>query len=192
VVLARIYTRGGDDGFTGLIGGGRVPKDAARVDAYGSVDELNAALGLVCAHPLPARVQAILQRVQDDLFTVGANLALPENAKPEEWKISVLAEDDIAILEKTIDECEALLDPIDKFILPGGSAAGAMLHFARTVARRAERDCVALSHQEAINPRIIRYLNRLSDLCFVLARFVNRHLACAESHPTFGKRPAGA
>ena len=186
--MARIYTRSGDDGFTGLIGGRRLPKDSARVDAYGSVDELNAALGLVCSHPIPARVQAILRRIQDDLFTIGANLALPQDARPEDWQVPLLAEDNIDMLEQTIDECEASLEPIGNFILPGGSAAGATLHLARTVARRAERVCVALSHQEPVDPRIIRYLNRLSDLCFVLARLVNRHFSCAESHPTFGKR----
>ncbi len=184
--MVRIYTKTGDDGTTGLIGGKRVPKDAVRVDAYGHIDELNAVLGTVRSHELPQRTEKILKHIQDDLFTVGANLALPEGTDPSEWKIPPVGESDIATLEKEIDECEAALEPLRQFILPGGSAPGAILHVARTVARRAERSCVALSHTEALDPNIIRYLNRLSDLCFVLARYVNRNLGCRESHPTFG------
>ncbi len=186
--MARIYTKTGDDGTTGLIGGKRVPKDAVRVDAYGQVDELNAVLGVVRSYELPRRTEDILNRIQDDLFTVGANLALPQGTDPAEWKIPPIDARDIAILEKEIDECEADLEPLRQFILPGGSAPGALLHLARTIARRAERSCVALSHADTLDPNILRYLNRLSDLCFVLARYVNRHSGFSEYHPTFGKR----
>jgi cob(I)alamin adenosyltransferase len=182
--VTRIYTKAGDDGNTGLIGGMRVPKDAARVDAYGLVDELNAALGLVRSCGVPEQVDSILQRIQDDLFSVGANLALPTGADPAQWKIPPVTDEDIAALEQKIDECEGILEPLHQFILPGGSAAGAFLHFARTVARRAERGCVALSRAEGVDPKIIQYLNRLSDLCFVLARYVNRQCGRLESHPT--------
>ena len=186
--MVRTYTKTGDDGTTGLIGGKRVSKNAARVDAYGHIDELNAVLGMVRGHELPQRTGKILDRIQDDLFTVGANLALPEGTDPAEWKIPPIDERDIAILEKEIDECEESLEPLRQFILPGGSAPGAMLHLARTVARRAERSCVALSHTEALDPNILRYLNRLSDLCFILARYVNRQSGSRESHPTFRKQ----
>lgn len=186
--MNKIYTKVGDDGSTVLIGGKRVPKDAPRVDAYGSVDELNATLGLVRSYGIPERVDAVLLRVQDDLFTVGANLALPQDQDPAAWKIPPIKESDIAVLEQEIDACEPALEPLRQFILPGGGPAGAMLHLARTVARRAERCCVALSHSERVDPEIIRYLNRLSDLCFVLARYVNREAIREESHPTFGKR----
>ncbi len=186
--MTRIYTKAGDDGNTVLIGGKRVGKDAARVDAYGSIDELNAMLGVVRSQNLPEAVDAILRRIQDDLFTLGANLALPEGLDPAEWNIPRVSDDDTAALEKAIDDCEKNLEPLRQFVIPGGTTQGALLHLARTVARRAERCCVALSHQEMVDPAIIRYLNRLSDLCFVLARAVNQQSGCPESHPSFGRR----
>jgi cob(I)alamin adenosyltransferase len=192
--MARIYTKTGDDGTTGLIGGHRVPKDSVRIEAYGCIDELNAVLGAACALPMPDRARAAVHRVQDDLFTLGANLALPPGEKQDDWGISPIREEDTRALEREIDACEALLEPLRRFILPGGSPSGAMLHLARTVARRAERRCVALGRMEPVDAEIVRYLNRLSDLCFVLARWVNRESAQGESHPTFGKRgdtPAG-
>ncbi len=185
--MAKIYTKIGDDGSTGLIGGKRVPKDDPRVDAYGTVDELNAAIGMVRAHDVPESIDEILGRVQDGLFTVGANLAVPEGVDPSEWSVPSVNESDIAAIEKDIDECELSLEPLRQFILPGGVAPSALLHYARTVARRAERTCVALARHETVDPQIIRYLNRLSDLCFVLARRVNRMKNRGESHPTFGK-----
>lgn len=186
--MSKIYTRTGDDGTTGLIAGTRVGKDSLRITAYGTVDELNAVVGLVRSHPLPERTEGILQRIQDDLFTVGAHLALPPGKDRERWGIPAMSADDVLVLEKEIDECEALLEPLRQFILPGGVPAGALLHLARTVCRRAERYCVALSHKEEIDALIITYLNRLSDLCFVLARYVNHLSYKPESHPTFGKR----
>ncbi len=186
--MPKIYTKTGDDGTTGLIGGKRVRKDALRVEAYGSVDELNAALGAVRSYRLPARADEVLALVQDDLFTLGANLAVPENLDPAKWCIPPVTDEDVEKLSRAIDEFDAGLQPLQKFILPGGAPAAAMIHLARTVARRAERACVALSREEKLDPRILSYLNRLSDLCFVLARVVNLEEGRAESHPTFGKR----
>ncbi len=185
--MTRIYTKTGDDGTTGLIGGKRVHKDAARIEAYGAIDELNAVIGVVCAHPLPERVRRALGRVQDDLFRIGADLALPAGMDRTRWGVPSIKGEDIALLEGEIDACQALLPELQRFILPGGTASGAMLHLARTVARRAERRCVALSHGEPVDAQVIRYLNRLSDLCFVLARFVNQAAGQSETHPTFGK-----
>ncbi len=185
--MARIYTKTGDDGTTGLIGGKRVHKDASRIEAYGAVDELNAVLGMVCAATLPEPVRRILSRVQDDLFSIGADLALPPGMDRKEWGIPAIPDENVAVLERAIDECQSGLPPLRQFILPGGSATGALLHFARTVARRAERRCVALAHAEPVDPQIIRYLNRLSDLCFVLARQVNNAENQPEFHPRFGR-----
>ncbi len=190
--MTKIYTRTGDDGSTGLIGGKRVPKDSPRIEAYGSIDELNAILGVAAAFPLPETARKIIRRVQDDLFSIGANLALPSGADRRDWGIPAIAGEDIKALEKEIDLCEQVLEPLHQFILPGGSAPGATLHLARTVARRAERLCVSLARVEPVDPQIIRYMNRLSDLCFVLARYVNRDNVQPESHPTFGKPPEGA
>jgi cob(I)alamin adenosyltransferase len=186
--LTRIYTKSGDDGTTGLIGGERVPKDSARIEADGSIDELNAALGVVHSYSLPERLDKILEHVQDDLFTVGADLALPQGTNRADWGIPALPEKAVQTLENEIDECDSNLEPLRQFILPGGTPAAAMLHLARTIARRAERCCVTLARAEPVDPLIVRYLNRLSDLCFVLARFMNRQEAKPESHPTFGKR----
>lgn len=185
--MVRIYTRTGDDGTTGLIGGKRVSKDHLRIEAYGSVDELNALLGVVQSYSLPKRVERILQRIQDDLFTIGADLAVPAGVDRNDYKVPGVADADITALESEIDACEQRLEPLRKFILPGGTTAAALLHLARTVARRAERHCVSLTRAENVDPQILRYLNRLSDLCFVLARFVNRQSGQPESHPTFGK-----
>lgn len=186
--MIRIYTKTGDDGTTGLIGGKRVPKDALRVETYGTVDELNAILGMVRSFSLPAQLDAIFQRMQDDLFTIGAELALPEGAERADWGVPALQDEDVLVLEKAIDECDAQLEPLNRFILPGGTPAAALLHLARAVARRAERRCVALARAERVDPQILRYLNRVSDLCFVLARYANHAEKKSESHPTFGKR----
>jgi cob(I)alamin adenosyltransferase len=185
--MARIYTKTGDDGTTGLIGGKRVSKDDSRIEAYGSVDELNAVLGILGNFPLPERTRSILLRIQDDLFNVGAELALPPGVNPAQWGISGIKEEDLKVLEREIDDCQGVLAPLQQFILPGGSQAGAYLHLARTVARRAERRCVSLSHLEPVDPQIIRYVNRLSDLLFVLARYVNQSDSQPEMHPNFGK-----
>ncbi len=189
--MTRIYTKTGDDGTTGLIGGQRVHKDASRIEAYGVVDELNAVFGVVCASPLPERVRPILRRVQDDLFTIGADLALPAGMDRKEWGVPAILDENIAGLEREIDECQSELPQLQRFILPGGSAPGAMLHLARTVARRAERRCVALAHAEPVDPQIIRYLNRLSDLCFVLARYVNHKNSQPETPSDFRESRIG-
>ena len=186
--MPKIYTKTGDDGTTGLIGGKRVRKDDSRVEAYGAVDELNAVLGVVRSSKLPARADTILALIQDDLFTIGANLAVPEGSDPAEWNIPPIGSEDVERLAKAIDEFDVDLRPLQRFILPGGSQPAAMMHLARTVARRAERACVALSRAEKLDSQIICYLNRLSDLCFILARAVNTEAGYAETHPTFGKR----
>jgi cob(I)alamin adenosyltransferase len=180
--LARIYTRTGDDGTTGLIGGKRVPKDSLRVEACGSLDELNALIGVVLSQTLPEPVDRILQTVQQHLFIIGAELATPDE---NERQNAGIGDGTVRSLENEIDRMEEKLPPLRQFILPGGSLAGAELHMARTVARRAERHCVSLSRLEKVNPKILRYLNRLSDLCFVLARYVNQQLTAQERHPSF-------
>lgn len=189
--MARIYTRGGDDGLTGLIGGKRVPKDSPRVEACGSIDELNALLGVVRSWPLPPEVDRVLDEIQDDLFTVGAHLAVSADCEPGAWGIPPFAEEHIRRLERLIDEGEAKLEPLQRFILPGGTQAGALLHLVRAVARRAERRCVTLAAAEKVEPRLVTYLNRLSDLCFVLARLVNRDAGHPETHPGFGRNREG-
>jgi cob(I)alamin adenosyltransferase len=180
--LARIYTRTGDDGTTGLIGGKRVPKDSLRVEACGSLDEVNALIGVVRSHALPEPVDGILQFVQEHLFFIGAELATPDE---DERKSAGIGEGTVRSLENEIDRMEEKLPPLQQFILPGGSRAGAELHMARTVARRAERHCVSLARLEKVDPKILRYLNRLSDLCFVLARYVNLLQSAQERHPNF-------
>ena len=174
----KIYTKTGDGGETGLFGGGRIPKDSLRVAAYGEVDELNAALGLVRALEPQEFADALLQRIQRDLFTIGAELATPDPDKLHKAlsrASAAIGESDIAALEDAIDGHQSRLEPLKNFILPGGAPKAAALHLARTVCRRAERAVVALSRHDQISPAILRYLNRLSDLLFVLARAANAH-----------------
>src|SRR5262245_5274926 len=174
VYLSRIYTRTGDAGETALGDGTRVPKDHARVQAYGSVDELNAVLGLVVAAG-DESIRELLVSVQNDLFDVGADLCLPQT--PEETagqRLRVTAEQ-TQRLEAAIDGVNESLTPLKSFVLPGGSVSAVWCHFARTVCRRAERDVVALVRAEKINPQVVVYLNRLSDLLFVLARRANEN-----------------
>jgi cob(I)alamin adenosyltransferase len=165
----KIYTKTGDTGETALFGGKRVPKDDPRVRAYGEVDELNACIGFVIAIHLPTFESNVLETIQRDLFTIGAELATPDAAKLR----ASLDAATVGALESVIDSYDPKLKPLKNFILPGGSPKGAALHVARTVCRRAERSVVTLAHTQPINPLIIRYLNRLSDLLFVLARAVN-------------------
>ena len=170
VRLTRIYTRGGDSGETSLSNGTRVAKHSLRVAAIGDVDEANAAAGLACTHlsgDEPAA--AILRRILDDLFDLGADLANPSDtfADPAVLRIT---DDQVRRLESEIDDANAALAPLDSFVLPGGSAAAAHLHQARTVARRAERAMTALAASEPVNPAALRYINRVSDLFFVLGR----------------------
>ncbi len=180
--MTKTYTRMGDDGTTGLIGGKRVYKDSPRIEAIGSLDELNALLGVARSLNLPDRVDGTVQLVASDLFTLGTELATPAGGERADRQIRA---EDIRKLEEEIDSYQDILKPLRRFILPGGATAGAVLHLARAVTRRAERQCVALSRLENINPRILQYLNRLSDLCFVLARFANQHESVPESHPSY-------
>jgi cob(I)alamin adenosyltransferase len=171
-----LYTRTGDAGTTMLFGGGRMAKDHPRVEAYGTVDELNSTLGVAISF-LPARgaIAKALFSVQNELFNVGSELASGTEGKAAEAaRLFVNAEAKIASLERLIDQYDAKVPPLRTFILPSGTQAGAMLHLCRTVCRRAERAVVTLSHEETVNPQILGYLNRLSDLLFVLARYVNR------------------
>ncbi len=169
----RIYTRAGDDGETGLFGGGRVKKDCARVEAYGAVDELNAVVGGARAAGLPDDVDSMVGRIQEELFALGADLATPAEGTAREDRVVRLDAGATEALERDIDRCEEELEPLTAFVLPGGSPAGAALHVARTVCRRAERRTATLSGEGSISPAILPYLNRLSDLLFVLARLTN-------------------
>ncbi len=172
----KIYTKTGDAGETGLFGGGRTPKDSPRVAAYGEVDELNAALGLARALEPEQFADTLLQNIQRDLFTIGAELATPDPAKlPKAFAHgrAAIGDAEIAVLEAAIDAQESGLEPLKNFILPGGTPKAAALHVGRTVCRRAERAVVAAGRHERISPAILRYLNRLSDLLFVLARAAN-------------------
>jgi cob(I)alamin adenosyltransferase len=173
VFLSRIYTKSGDAGETGLGDGTRVPKDHPRVAAYGSVDELNAVLGVLLAQ-CPGLPEAELVRgIQNDLFDVGADLCVPPPAdEPPGQRLRVRPEQ-AARLEAAIDRLNEPLAPLTSFVLPGGSPASAWCHLARTVCRRAERDVITLTRGEVVNPQVIVYLNRLSDLLFVLARVCN-------------------
>lgn len=175
----KIYTRTGDDGTTGLFGGGRVPKDHPRVLAYGAVDELSAHLGFVRAQGIPADLDTLLAQAQADLFALGADLATPAGVKAEA-KVRRLANEDAQWLEEAIDRLEGDLQPLQSFILPGGSGAAAAAHIARAVCRRAERLVVTLAREAPIGPGVLIYLNRLADFLFVFARALNRRAQVAE------------
>ena len=169
----KIYTKTGDRGQTALFGGARVSKASLRVSAYGEVDELNSHLGVVCAHDADAEIRARLHEIQEDLFALGAELAKNPD-KDVDLGVPGVSDREIERLEKAIDQFETELEPLKTFILPGGTAAAASLHVARTVCRRAERAVVQLVDSEPVRPELVRYLNRLSDLLFVLARVANR------------------
>jgi cob(I)alamin adenosyltransferase len=175
----KIYTKAGDAGMTGLLGPGRFAKDDPRIEAYGAVDELNAAVGVARAAGPDPDADTRLARIQADLFVVGSALADPDPSGP--FHHAVKAEH-AETLERWIDELEATLEPLRQFILPGGSPAAASIHLARTVCRRAEREVVRLSHDpaESVPAEVIVYLNRLSDFLFVLARAVNRRAGVAD------------
>ena len=164
--LSKIYTKTGDDGTTGLGDGTRVAKDSARVAAYGTVDELNSAIGMVLAQEIPATIRETLTQVQHELFDLGGELCIPG--------MVMINEADVERLERSLDSFNEDLPPLKDFILPGGGIAAACAHVARTVCRRAEREVVTLSRQEPVRPEAIRFLNRLSDLMFVLARVLAR------------------
>ncbi len=164
--LTRIYTRTGDDGSTGLANGSRVAKNDLRIEAMGAVDELNSVIGLLLAERLPARVRAVTEGVQHDLFDLGGELSLPGH--------TLLSAAHVARVEQWLDTFNATLPPLRDFILPGGTRAAALAHLARTVCRRAERRVVALSVRQTVATVLPQYLNRLSDLLFVVARVANR------------------
>jgi cob(I)alamin adenosyltransferase len=170
--ITRVYTRTGDDGSTGLGGGQRVPKDSARITAYGTVDELNSVLGVALACGLDERLAAALRRVQNELFHLGSDLCVREADKVRK-PVPVIDQRHVTALEELLDELTDQLGPLTNFILPGGSPGAAQLHVARTVCRRAERLLIALSRQEAIGPFVVPYVNRLSDALFVMARYEN-------------------
>lgn len=175
VKLNKIYTRTGDDGTTGLVDGSRLGKDALRVCAYGDVDETNSIIGLVRLHLENRHLDDMLSRIQNDLFDLGADLAtpLPKDAEPDsEYALRMVAAQTDRI-ETELDELNADLEPLNSFVLPGGHPPAAYLHQARTVCRRAERVCVALSDEADINPQALKYLNRLSDFLFVASRWCN-------------------
>lgn len=174
VALNRIYTRTGDKGTTGLASGERRKKHDLRVEAYGTVDETNACVGLARLHA-EGEVDAMLSRIQNELFDLGADLATPETEKPLPYEPLRILDTQVERLEREIDRLNEALSPLRSFVLPGGSPAAAALHLARTVCRRAERLVVALAEKpgEAVSPAAIKYLNRLSDFLFVASRFVN-------------------
>jgi len=180
LTINRVYTRGGDQGETGLAGGQRVPKDSARIEAYGAVDELNAVVGLAAqtareleaGHPSLAELVAILRRVQHELFNLGSILAtLPEDVGPQQPRIT---DGEVARLESEIDRMNEGLPPLRSFVLPGGCRLNAELHLSRTVCRRVERLCVTLARSESVPPEAVRYLNRLGDAFFVWSRWASR------------------
>jgi len=175
--ITRVYTRSGDTGDTGLVGGKRVPKDAWRIEAYGTVDELNACVGLArvfnaetASGSARDRLEGILKSVQNELFDLGSELATPPDAVYD--GMFRIGTDEVEALERLMDECQQDLEPLNSFILPGGGRVSAFLHQCRTVCRRAERIVLRLSREEDIGPEPLRYLNRLSDLFFVLSRWI--------------------
>jgi cob(I)alamin adenosyltransferase len=177
--ITRVYTRTGDTGTTALVGGARVPKDSPRVICYGAIDELNAALGLARganadAPPSPARerLETILKQLQNELFDLGSELATPPEAQYE--GMFTVGADDVRALEQLMDECQRDLAPLRSFVLPGGGRVSAFLHQARTVCRRAEIEVLRLSRAEAVGEHVLSYVNRLSDLLFVLSRWIGK------------------
>ena len=184
--ITRVYTRTGDDGMTALVGGKRVPKDAARIEAYGTIDELNAVVGLARAwneegrgeRELHLKLDAMLQEIQQELFDLGSELATPEDFTYE--SMHRMGEDEVTRIERVIDECQKELEPLKSFILPGGGRISAQLHQCRTVCRRAEREILRLSRVEDVGEWPLRYVNRLSDPFFVLGRWVGRNLGETE------------
>lgn len=186
----KIYTKTGDQGDTRLFGGEKVRKNHPRVNAYGDIDEVNAIIGIVISS-IPnvslkdLSLHELLLSIQEELFILGADLATPLDIVIKTKRMPRIKESMVLALEEKIDSCQSELPPITRFILPGGSIAGGLLHLARTVSRRAERNVVALTETENINPVALKYLNRLSDFLFVLARYVNLQDGIKEKNPAF-------
>jgi cob(I)alamin adenosyltransferase len=177
--ITRVYTRTGDDGSTALGGGQRVPKDATRIAAYGTVDELNSVVGVALSAGLDERLATALRRIQNDLFHLGSDLCAREEDKARR-PLPVVEQRHVTALEELMDELTGELGPLTNFILPGGSPGAAQLHVARTVCRRAERLLVSLAREEPIGPFVLPYVNRLSDALFVMARYENRQKGIAD------------
>jgi len=171
--MKKIYTKTGDKGETGLFGGGRVSKDSVRIESYGSVDELNSFIGLTITEVKDNEVKNLLIKIQNELFVVCSNLATPDISKDKKKIIPAIQEEYYLDAEKAIDQFEDKLEPLKNFILPGGSKCSALLHVCRTICRRAERRVVALNKTVEVDEKIVIFLNRLSDLFFVLARYEN-------------------
>jgi cob(I)alamin adenosyltransferase len=170
--ITRVYTRTGDDGTTGLGGGQRVAKDSPRIETYGTVDELSSAIGVAVALGLTPKLAETLARIQNELFNVGSDLCILEEDKAK-MPVPVVEARHVEALERFMDELAEELSPLENFILPGGTPGAAQLHVARTVCRRAERLAVTLAREEPVGPFVVRYLNRLSDALFVMARYEN-------------------
>lgn len=185
--ITKVYTKTGDSGETSLATGERVSKASPRVAAYGDVDELNSLLGLARSKVSESGILQILQQIQNQLFVLGADLSTPQPESADRRKDTIrrIAAAEVESLEKAIDHYNEALPPLLEFVLPGGCEAGALLHVARAVARRAERTAVGLAQNETINPQALIYLNRLSDLLFVLARTVNRQSGAPETAAEF-------
>ncbi len=176
----KIYTKGGDAGLTGLVGGMRVPKDDHRIQTYGTLDELNAVVGIVLSdEELPSEIRVCLFRLQNELFQLGAELATPSGSA---LALSCIQSFHVDAIEKEIDAMQLELPPLKTFILPGGTHGSAWVHFARTVSRRAERELVAFNRVDPVRPVILQYLNRMSDYLFVIARYLN-HLSQVSDIP---------
>jgi cob(I)alamin adenosyltransferase len=169
----KIFTKTGDKGETSLFGGNRIGKDSLRVEAYGEIDELNSSIGLALNSIQNTEISALLKNIQEELFGIGAGLATPP-VKPVEHEKSKIEGENVKTLEEAIDRYDKDLQPLQRFILPGGTEGAARLHLARSICRRAERRVVALLRDEEVNPLILKYMNRLSDLLFVLARTINQ------------------
>jgi cob(I)alamin adenosyltransferase len=178
--ITKIYTRGGDDGSTGLGGGQRLAKDAPRIEAYGTVDELNSFIGAAAAAGVDAELVPILKTIQNELFDLGADLCILEEDK-QKMSLPGIKQRQIDDLEQILDRLTAEVGPLENFILPAGTPAAALLHVARTVCRRAERRVLTLASQEPVGPAVIKYLNRLSDALFVMARFENKQKNVTET-----------
>lgn len=178
--MSKIYTKTGDQGTTSLIGGTKVPKSHLRIEAYGTVDELNSYIGLCRDLLTHERSRNILQEIQDRLFTIGSSLACDPDKEPK-MKIPDLKEEDISLLEKEIDNMNEIIPSMKSFILPGGHPTVSHMHIARCICRRAERCCVRLEYEKMeVEPIVLKYLNRLSDYLFILARFISKHLQAKE------------